>query len=164
VVAGEVRNLAQRSAAAAREIKTLIGASVDSVDAGARLVDQAGATMEQVVRSVQRVTGIMSEIVSASVEQIEGIEHINKAIIQIDEGTQQNATLVEEAAAAAASLQDQAHTLVQVVSRFKLQDMPAAYAPVQLRIVSAAEAAPGLPARRPASRQAASAALWAELE
>ena len=119
VVASEVRSLAQRSAAAAKEIKTLIGDSVEKVDAGARLVDQAGATMGEIVDSVRRVTDIMSEITAASQEQTAGIEQINQAINQMDQVTQQNAALVEEAAAAAASLQDQAGNLAQVVSVFQ---------------------------------------------
>jgi methyl-accepting chemotaxis protein len=120
VVASEVRNLAQRSAAAAKEIKVLIGDSVDKVDVGAKLVDQAGATMEQVVSSIRRVTDIMAEITAASQEQTGGIEQVNQAIGQMDQVTQQNAALVEEAAAAAASMQDQAATLAQVVGVFKL--------------------------------------------
>jgi methyl-accepting chemotaxis protein len=120
VVAAEVRNLAQRSAAAAKEIKTLIGDSVDKVEVGAKLVDQAGSTMQEIVDSVKRVTDIMSEITAASVEQTDGIEQINQAITQMDEVTQQNAALVEEAAAAAQSLQDQAANLSQVVSVFNL--------------------------------------------
>jgi methyl-accepting chemotaxis protein len=118
VVAAEVRTLAQRSAAAAKEIKTLIGDSVDKVDAGARLVDQAGATMSEIVESIQQVTAIMAEIAVASVEQTSGIEEINLAITQMDEVTQQNATLVEEATAAAQSLLDQAAHLSNVVSHF----------------------------------------------
>lgn len=135
VVAAEVRNLAQRSAAAAKEIKTLIGDSVDKVEVGAKLVDQAGATMQEIVDSVKRVTDIMSEITAASVEQTDGIEQINQAITQMDEVTQQNAALVEEAAAAAQSLQDQAANLSQVVSVFNLGTghgaamMPASTAP-----------------------------------
>jgi methyl-accepting chemotaxis protein len=121
VVASEVRNLAQRSAAAAREIKELITASVAKVDTGARLVDQAGATMEQVVTSIRRVTDIMGEITSASHEQTGGIEQVNSAIGQMDQVTQQNAALVEEAAAAAASMQDQAAKLAEVVSVFRLE-------------------------------------------
>ncbi|HYC41365.1 MAG TPA: methyl-accepting chemotaxis protein [Noviherbaspirillum sp.] len=120
VVAAEVRNLAQRSAAAAREIKALIGDSVEKVDTGARLVDQAGATMEEVVASVKRVTDIMGEISSASQEQTSGIHQINQAIAQMDEVTQQNASLVEEAAAAAEALQEQAAALKEAVSVFKL--------------------------------------------
>ena len=120
VVAAEVRNLAQRSAAAAQEIKSLIGDSVEKVEAGAKLVDQAGATMDEVVASVKRVTDIISEITSASQEQNSGIEQINQAIIQMDDMTQQNAALVEEAAAAAESMQEQAANLAQVVSVFKL--------------------------------------------
>jgi methyl-accepting chemotaxis protein len=120
VVASEVRNLAQRSAAAAREIKQLIGASVEQVDIGALLVDQAGATMTEIVDSVRRVTDIMSEIAAASQEQTVGIEQINEAITQMDEVTQQNAALVEEAAAAAGALQDQAQVLLQAVSVFEL--------------------------------------------
>jgi aerotaxis receptor len=119
VVAGEVRNLAQRSAAAAKEIKTLIDDSVNKVDAGSRQVDQAGATMEEIVNAVKRVTDIMSEIASASSEQSAGIEQVNQAIIQMDEVTQQNAALVEQAAAAAASLEDQTVYLAQAVSVFK---------------------------------------------
>ncbi|MDO8306304.1 methyl-accepting chemotaxis protein [Herminiimonas sp.] len=120
VVASEVRNLAQRSAAAAKEIKNLIGDSVEKVNTGARLVDDAGATMQEVVASVRRVTDIMGEITAAGHEQTAGIEQIHQAVMQMDQVTQQNAALVEEAAAAAESLQDQARNLVQVVSVFKL--------------------------------------------
>jgi methyl-accepting chemotaxis protein len=121
VVAAEVRNLAQRSAGAAKEIKALIVDSVEKVDAGAKLVDQAGATMDEVVASVKRVTAIVGEITAASGEQSSGIEQINNAIIQMDNVTQQNAALVEQAAAAAASMQDQAGVLSQLVSVFKLR-------------------------------------------
>jgi methyl-accepting chemotaxis protein len=120
VVASEVRNLAQRSASAAKEIKSLIGNSVEQVDIGAKLVDQAGSTMTEIVDSVRRVTEIMSEIAAASQEQTEGIEQINQAITQMDEVTQQNAALVEEAAAAAGALQDQAQSLLQAVSVFEI--------------------------------------------
>jgi methyl-accepting chemotaxis protein len=123
VVAAEVRNLAQRSAAAAREIKTLIGDSVDQVEAGSKLVGEAGSTMDEVVASVRRVTDIIGEISAASHEQSAGIAQVNQAIAQMDEVTQQNAALVEEAAAAAGSLQDQAGNLAQVVSAFRLDGM-----------------------------------------
>jgi len=122
VVAAEVRNLAQRSASAAKEIKTLIGDSVEKVDAGARLVDQAGATMQEVVDSIRRVTDIMGEITAASQEQTSGIQQVNQAITQMDNTTQQNAALVEEAAAAAQSMQTQAANLLHVVSVFKLNN------------------------------------------
>jgi methyl-accepting chemotaxis protein len=122
VVASEVRSLAQRSAAAAKEIKGLIGDSVDKVDIGAGLVDQAGATMQEVVASVKRVTDIIAEFSNASQEQTTGIEQINQAIVQMDNVTQQNAALVEQAAAAAQSMQEQAASLSQVVSVFKLND------------------------------------------
>ena len=126
VVATEVRNLAQRSAAAAKEIKGLIGSSVERVDAGARLVDEAGSTMEEIVTSVKRVTDIMAEISAASAEQSAGIEQVNSAIGRMDEATRQNAALVEQASAAAASLQDEAAMLAEVVSVFKMaqQDGP----------------------------------------
>ena len=120
VVATEVRSLAQRSAAAAKEIKSLIGDSVDKVEVGSKLVAQAGATMDEVVASVKRVTDIMGEISAASHEQSAGIEQVNQAIAQMDQVTQQNAALVEEAAAAAESMQDQAAELANVVSVFKL--------------------------------------------
>ncbi|CAN5827432.1 methyl-accepting chemotaxis protein [soil metagenome] len=120
VVASEVRNLAQRSAAAAKEIKALIGDSVDKVTTGSKLVGQAGVTMDEVVASVKRVTDIMAEITSASQEQSTGIEQINRTIAQMDDVTQQNAALVEEAAAAAEAMQNQASSLAQVVSIFKL--------------------------------------------
>jgi methyl-accepting chemotaxis protein len=120
VVATEVRNLAQRSAAAAKEIKELISDSVDKVATGGKLVDQAGATMHEIVASIKRVTDAMGEITTASQEQQAGIEQVNQAIVQMDQATQQNATLVEEAAAAVASLHDQADTLTKVVSVFKL--------------------------------------------
>ncbi|MES2071596.1 MAG: methyl-accepting chemotaxis protein [Pseudomonadota bacterium] len=120
VVAAEVRNLAQRSAGAAKEIKELIGDSVEKVDHGSRLVDQAGQTMDEIVSSVKHVADIMSEITAASQEQSSGIEQVNLAITQMDEMTQQNAALVEQAAAAAESMQEQAIALAQAVSVFKL--------------------------------------------
>ncbi|MBO9536263.1 methyl-accepting chemotaxis protein [Herbaspirillum sp.] len=121
VVASEVRSLAQRSAAAAKEIKQLIDDSVGKVDAGSVLVEQAGNTMSEIVSSVRRVTDVVSEITAATQEQSTGIEEINRAITQMDEVTQQNAALVEQAAAAAQSLQDQAGRLQEVVSVFKLK-------------------------------------------
>ena len=121
VVAGEVRNLAQRSASAAKEIKALIGDSVAKVEAGSKLVDSAGATMAEIVSSVQRVTDLMSEIAAASNEQSQGIGQVNQSIAEMDDATQQNAALVEEAAAAASSLQMQAAKLAHVVSVFKLE-------------------------------------------
>ena len=126
VVASEVRNLAQRSAAAAREIKALIGDSVSRVEAGSRLAGQAGQTMEEVVSSVQRVTAIIGEISVASGEQRDGIEQVSIAISQMDSVTQQNAALVEEAAAAAEALAQQAVSLSEAVSIFKLQEAGAA--------------------------------------
>jgi methyl-accepting chemotaxis protein len=121
VVAGEVRNLAQRSASAAKEIKELISDSVSKVQEGTRLVENAGTTMTEIVSSVQRVTDIMGEISAASSEQSAGIDQVNNAITSMDEVTQQNAALVEEAAAAAESLVDQAISLMEVVGNFKLK-------------------------------------------
>lgn len=126
VVASEVRSLAQRSASAAKEIKELIGNSVQKVENGSELVQQAGNTMSQVVESVKRVTDIMAEITAASAEQASGIEQVNQAVAQMDEVTQQNAALVEEAAAASQSMQDEAANLAQVVSVFKLSGTQAA--------------------------------------
>ncbi|WP_426210356.1 methyl-accepting chemotaxis protein [Massilia sp. TWP1-3-3] len=120
VVAAEVRNLAQRSAGAAKEIKSLIGDSVDKVDAGSKLVDQAGQTMELIVTSIKQVADIMGEITAATQEQSNGIEEVNQAITQMDEMTQQNAALVEQAAAAAESMQEQAQQLAAAVGIFKL--------------------------------------------
>jgi methyl-accepting chemotaxis protein len=122
VVATEVRNLAHRSAAAAKEIKTLIDDSVGKADTGSKLVEQAGMTMSEVVDSIKRVTDIMGEITTASMEQSAGIEQVNEAMIQMDHVTQQNAALVEEAAAAAGALQEQAESLADVVSVFKLSE------------------------------------------
>ena len=122
VVATEVRNLAQRSAAAAREIKLLIGASVEQVEAGARLVDTAGATMTGIVQAVQRVADLMNEIDAASSEQSQGIGQVNGSIATMDDVTQQNAALVEEAAAAAGALEEQAARLAHVVGAFKLDE------------------------------------------
>jgi methyl-accepting chemotaxis protein len=120
VVAAEVRNLAQRSANAAKEIKTLITDSVSKVESGTAQVTQAGKTMDEIVESIKRVTDIMAEITAASNEQSQGIEQVNKAITQMDEVTQQNAALVEEAAAAAESMEEQAQTMKEVVGRFNL--------------------------------------------
>lgn len=122
VVASEVRNLAQRSASAAKEIRTLISSSVEKVAAGTAQVDEAGATMREIVEGVTRVTDIMSEIAIASAEQTRGIEQINAVIIQMDGTTQQNATLVEEASAAANSLREQANMLAELVSTFNVGD------------------------------------------
>ncbi|HEX7635405.1 MAG TPA: methyl-accepting chemotaxis protein, partial [Noviherbaspirillum sp.] len=119
VVAAEVRNLAQRAAGAAKEIKELIVDSVAKVDAGGKLVDEAGKTMGDIVTSVKHVAGIMSEITAAGLEQSNGIEEVNRAVAQMDEMTQQNAALVEQAAAAAESLQEQAEMLGRAVSVFK---------------------------------------------
>ena len=146
VVATEVRNLAQRSAAAAKEIKDLIGDSVDKVQAGNRLVEQAGSTMHEVVASVRRVTGIMSEMMSASQEQSAGIEQINMAVTQMDNVTQQNAALVEEAAAAAQAMQEQVNSLNEVVSVFRVGNI-AGSRDAGLRVVS--RPPPPLAARRP---------------
>jgi methyl-accepting chemotaxis protein len=150
VVASEVRNLAQRSAGAAKEIKQLIGDSVEKVDSGARLVDQAGVTMKEIVTSIQRVTDIMGEITTASAEQTSGLDQINTAIGQMDAITQQNVALVEEAAAAAGSLQDQAGVLTQVVSVFKLDEMarPKAKAPMQKPTLVKKSPAPAPAARK----------------
>ncbi len=151
VVAGEVRSLAQRSAAAAKEIKQLISDSVEKVEGGTKLVEQAGQTMDEIVTSVKRVTDIMAEITAASMEQSSGIDQVNQAITQMDEVTQQNAALVEEAAAAAESLEEQAQTLFTSVSVFKLADSAVAAKP-NLRTVPAPQAiAAAKPARGKAS-------------
>lgn len=149
VVAAEVRNLAQRSANAAKEIKTLITDSVSKVESGTAQVTQAGKTMDEIVESIKRVTDIMAEITAASAEQSSGIEQVNKAITQMDEVTQQNAALVEEAAAAAESMEEQAITMTDVVARFKLSDDPAS----QKTAVAARQPSPAkavATARRPA--------------
>jgi methyl-accepting chemotaxis protein len=157
VVASEVRNLAQRSSAAAKEIKDLINDSVAKVDDGSRLVDQAGATMEEIVGSVRRVTDIIGEITAATQEQTAGLGRINEAVGQMDAVTQQNASLVEEAAAASASMQDQAAQLAGVVSQFKLDASfarPAA-APAQRTVrAPAPAAAPARPRIASATRSA----------
>jgi methyl-accepting chemotaxis protein len=146
VVATEVRNLAQRSAAAAKEIKVLIGDSVAAVETGSKLVDEAGATMDDIVSSVARVTDIMSEITAASHEQEAGIEQINQAIGEMDSVTQQNAALVEEAAAAASSLREQAGNLAQAVAVFKLDVKQAPVRAVAKTVRPIASA----PAKKPA--------------
>jgi methyl-accepting chemotaxis protein len=129
VVAAEVRNLAQRSAAAAKEIKTLIGDSVDKVDAGSKLVHAAGQTMDEIVVSVKKVSDLIAEIAAASQEQSSGVEQVSAAVTQMDQVVQQNASLVEEATAATESMKAQAGALLQMVSRFRLgDDRPAAHA------------------------------------
>ncbi|MGK5061859.1 methyl-accepting chemotaxis protein [Janthinobacterium sp. LB3P112] len=138
VVAAEVRTLAQRSAGAAKEIKQLIGDSVERVDAGARLVDTAGATMREIVASVHRVTDIMGEISMASGEQLSGIEQVNAAIVQMEQVTQQNAALVEQASTAAAGMQQRATRLSGTVDIFKLsRDQAPAQAPHGISLVAA---------------------------
>jgi methyl-accepting chemotaxis protein len=120
VVASEVRSLAQRSAQAAKEIKALIGASVDKVEAGSRLVSDAGVAMEDIVTQVRRVSDLINEISASTVEQTEGIGHVSASVTSLDQSTQQNAALVEQSAAAAASLEQQAGRLTEVVKTFRL--------------------------------------------
>ena len=158
VVASEVRNLAQRSAAAAKEIKALIEDSVTKVSAGSRQVEEAGRTIEEVVASVKRVTDIMAEITAASQEQSAGIEQVNQAVTQMDEATQQNAALVEQAAAAARSLEEQARGLVETVGRFRLAAGAEQAAAVAVKPVAAkpAKVVP-VAGRKPASKPAANA-------
>ena len=159
VVATEVRNLAQRSAAAAKEIKGLIGDSTEAVEAGSKLVTEAGATMTEIVESVRRVTDIMSEITAASTEQTAGIEQINEAVAQMDQVTQQNAALVEQAAAASAAMQEQAGKLAEAVSVFRVDSHSIAQpvaAPVTAPVVHAARPALAKPAK-PAARLAPAA-------
>ncbi|MDE2161066.1 MAG: methyl-accepting chemotaxis protein, partial [Burkholderiales bacterium] len=122
VVASEVRSLAHRSADAAREIKTLIGTSVDKVEAGARLVAEAGSTMGEIVASVQRVSDIIGEISSATSEQAGGIGQVTRSVAELDQMTQRNAALVEQSAAAASSLQEQAQQLAQAAAQFRVGD------------------------------------------
>ncbi|WP_366774260.1 methyl-accepting chemotaxis protein [uncultured Oxalicibacterium sp.] len=159
VVAGEVRSLAQRSAAAAKEIKTLIDDSVNKVDQGSKLVASAGTTMKEVVDSVRHVTDIMSEILAASQEQSSGIEQVNTAISQMDQVTQQNAALVEEAAAAAASLNEQAEKLTEAVSVFKLNSFDSQTQQVQPKTMT--RSLPVAPAKTAATKSATAAALAA---
>ena len=171
VVASEVRNLAQRSAGAAKEIKELIGDSVGKVDSGAKLVDQAGATMHEIVTSIQRVTDIMGEITQASAEQTSGLDQINQSIDQLDSITQQNVALVEEAAAAASSLQNQAGVLTEVVGVFKIAlarqagkaspaepRTPLLRGAAPVRQLSAVRPAAKAPAAKPAARARSAAA------
>jgi len=152
VVASEVRNLAQRSAAAAKEIKALIGDSVEKVDGGATLVNEAGQTMELIVTSVKQVADIMSEITAASEEQSLGIEQVNEAINQMDEMTVQNAALVEQSAAAAQSMNDEAVVLSKAVAVFKLRDEPKAAARAPAKKLAAAKPALPKPAATPAPK------------
>ena len=147
VVAGEVRSLAQRSAEAAKEIKTLIGASVETVDAGSALVEQTGHAMEEIVASVQHVASLIGDIAASASEQRDGIGQMNTAVGRLDDVTQQNAALVEESAAAAQSLQQQARRLAQVVSVFQVGEPPAAASPQAGTMRSDDPKAPG-PARQ----------------
>jgi methyl-accepting chemotaxis protein len=148
VVASEVRNLAQRSAAAAKEIKTLIGDSVGRVDAGTKQVDAAGKTMEEIVDSVKKVSDLIAEIAAASREQSSGIGQINTAVAQMEQVVQQNASLVEEASAAAESMKDQAASLLNAVSRFNLGEQAPqsarGHAPVLRQVVSPIKVRPNV--------------------
>ena len=174
VVATEVRNLAHRSAAAAKEIKILIDDSVQQVNLGSNLVNQAGSTMQEIVSSVRRVTDIMAEITSASNEQEAGIEQINQAITEMDAVTQQNAALVEEAAAASEALQDQAGILAEAVSVFKLDGtqalppvtVPAIRAPAKPaaapRVTAKAAASPARKADKVVAQAAVAETEWEE--
>ncbi|MDI5987269.1 methyl-accepting chemotaxis protein [Halomonas sp. M4R5S39] len=169
VVAGEVRNLASRSADAAREIKGLIEGSVAQVQEGSTLVEQAGATMDEVVTAVRRVTDIMDEISAASQEQSDGIEQVSQAVGQMDQVTQQNAALVQQASAAAASLEEQASRLEQAVAVFRLAGMAsqpslpqADRSPATLPQASQPPAGRQAPAPRPARREAVTEDEWEE--
>lgn len=155
VVASEVRNLAQRSAAAAKEIGALIGESVVETDSGAALVQSAGTTMDEIVNAVSRVVGIVGEISSACVEQSSGIEQVNQAVSHMDENTQQNAAMVEQAAAAAESLQEQAQLLHGTVEMFKVGERPAIDALPEVRAVEPPPAVPAVTRRRAGAASAA---------
>ncbi|WP_267096113.1 methyl-accepting chemotaxis protein [Xanthomonas sacchari] len=164
VVASEVRSLAQRSAAAAKEIKTLISDSVQEVEQGSTLVNRAGTTMTEVVASVKRVTDIMAEISAASAEQSAGIDQVSKTVMQLDEGTQQNAALVEEASAAAKSMEDQAAELARAVAVFRLAGgaaisvapafaaRPQPARPAVRAVAAAAKPKPAVPVRQPPAK------------
>jgi len=164
VVAGEVRNLAQRSAQAAREIKAMISDSVEKVGAGSKLVNDAGASMNEIVAQVTRVTDLIAEITSAALEQSSGIGQVNESVTHMDQGTQQNAALVEQSAAAAASLKDQADQLARAVAVFKLSAAESrqviATAQLVARVAAPAPsstpmARPALPPGKPATRKPA---------
>jgi methyl-accepting chemotaxis protein len=157
VVAGEVRNLAQRSASAAKQIKTLIGDTVDKVQAGSVLVEESGQVLEGIVGSVKRVTDIVAEIAAASQEQSSGIDQVNRAVMQMDEVTQQNAALVEEAAAAARAMQEQADQLEVQVRFFRLEGRVAVSRPAPRPVP--ASAASRAPSARPV---ASTAGGWSE--
>ncbi|HCT07959.1 MAG TPA: hypothetical protein DIW86_21585, partial [Pseudomonas sp.] len=153
VVAQEVRELAQRSASAAKEIKELIMLSVDRVQAGSELAGQAGTTMSDVINAVQRVTDIMGEISAASSEQSSGIGQVSRAVSQMDEATQQNAALVEEASAAAKALEQQAQSLMQEVSIFRIDGSQTSHAYVAPATVPvAAKPQPARPAAKPVAK------------
>ncbi|MEX3956694.1 methyl-accepting chemotaxis protein [Trinickia sp. EG282A] len=161
VVASEVRSLAQRSSAAAKEIKELIGASIDKIRGGMTEVEEAGRTMSEVTQAISRVTDIMGEIAAASDEQSRGIEQVNQAITQMDQVTQQNAALVEEAAAAAQSLEDQGSELGRAVSAFRIATSATAFtsAKVSARPAARAPARPSAPLKRPALQPVKPAAV-----
>jgi methyl-accepting chemotaxis protein len=133
VVATEVRNLAGRSATAAKEIKALIRDSVTRVEEGSRLVDESGKTLEEIQAAVKKVTDIVAEIASASREQSTGIEQVNKAVMQMDQSTQQNAALVEQAAAASQTIVEQAHALDEMISGYRVSEGGIASQPVERR-------------------------------
>jgi methyl-accepting chemotaxis protein len=154
VVASEVRSLAARSAEAAKEIKSLIGASVEKVEGGSRLVADAGKTMTEIVSSVKRVSDIIGEITAASAEQSQGLGEINGSVAQLDQMTQQNAALVEESAAAAESLKEQASKLSAVVATFQLDRVVDLVAPARAAEPRPRPAPPSKPAAKPAARPA----------
>ena len=158
VVASEVRSLAQRSAAAAKEIKQLITDSVSKVESGSQLVAQAGKTMNDIVASVKRVTDIMSEIAAATRDQTEGIEQVNQAVVQMDEVTQQNAALVEQAAAAAESMKEQAEGLTRAVSVFRLAEAGVCAPAPEAELAASTRTTSADKTARPASKDARAAA------
>ncbi|CAB5682468.1 Serine chemoreceptor protein [Delftia tsuruhatensis] len=158
VVAGEVRSLAQRSAEAAKEIKTLITTSVDNVQSGSQQVEQAGRSMEEIVSSVRRVSDLIGEITASSTEQRDGIGQVNQAVSQLDQMTQQNAALVEESSAAALAMQEQARRLAGVVAVFKLGQEGSALAPARASAPARRPAAAAVPARTAPARRISGAA------